>query len=851
MMAPCRCEKHLPRAVSNPPGLDEIAYRVDTFAGFRQALLHALPGETALVGWAPAPGDLGLQMLEWWAYLGDILTFYNERIANESYLRTVRDPSNLAGLVGLLGFRPRPGIAATGQVAALRTASHPNETMLVPATMPLASTSTPGVAAQTFEVTRTHSFAGLAQFPVTLAPSTTLATNPSGGPASVLLAGKVAGVKGGDRVLLVENGWSGSNDNWSWTTVASVAPAVDPATGKANTLVTFVASAGWGPIPPPPEGSGGTLTAGEHAREVLLAETSIGSGLGGIWWHPRGPVGPAATTDLVATNYRLLRATQTTSLWNHPGGTTGEVPVDTSSSPVQVHLTSSSRAIGPGDMVLLDGEATYASSMAVVSASTEELWTVAYPGPTPPTPPTIVIAHTALSLATVDADTLAGYSDLAKVSVRFGFRDVGTVIGVPTPTLTAIPAPVGVPDSFSMPGAATTAFLQDATGAGALVSVVPGGSGQIVVEPVGGDEQVLYPALAAPMRILVDLVPVSRGATVASETLGSGDATLINQSFTLLKGPLTYLAQGDSVASTLTVFVDGAAWTEVATFYGQGSTARVFVVSRSPDGTATVTFGDGVNGARLTTGAGNVVATYRYGSGAASPPAGRLTTILKPQPNLGSIENPVAVSGGADPQSPADVRRDAPASVFTFGRAISALDYQVVAAQASGVDRAVAYWDFDPVSQRALVTVYVGDDLDALAAARAALAGAEDPNRPVSVLLASPVPLDVSGTVVVAADRQAAAVLAAATAAIADPTSGLFSPGSMPIGGRLYRSRIDAALMVPGVVALRGHLAGHGLEVTSAAASPVQVLDEVLSPPVGGFFTLGALSLTPTTVATS
>ena len=37
---------------------------------------------------APAPGDLGLQVLEWWAYLGDILTFYNERIANEGYLRT-------------------------------------------------------------------------------------------------------------------------------------------------------------------------------------------------------------------------------------------------------------------------------------------------------------------------------------------------------------------------------------------------------------------------------------------------------------------------------------------------------------------------------------------------------------------------------------------------------------------------------------------------------------------------------------------------------------------------------------------------------------------------------------------
>ena len=37
---------------------------------------------------APTPtvADLGVMMVEWWAYLGDILTFYNERIANEDYL---------------------------------------------------------------------------------------------------------------------------------------------------------------------------------------------------------------------------------------------------------------------------------------------------------------------------------------------------------------------------------------------------------------------------------------------------------------------------------------------------------------------------------------------------------------------------------------------------------------------------------------------------------------------------------------------------------------------------------------------------------------------------------------------
>ena len=66
-----------PRVVSNPPGLPEISYRVDDFTGFRRALLRPLAGEQAIGAWRPAPGDLGLQVLEWWAYLADVLTFYN------------------------------------------------------------------------------------------------------------------------------------------------------------------------------------------------------------------------------------------------------------------------------------------------------------------------------------------------------------------------------------------------------------------------------------------------------------------------------------------------------------------------------------------------------------------------------------------------------------------------------------------------------------------------------------------------------------------------------------------------------------------------------------------------------
>jgi predicted phage baseplate assembly protein len=815
MAQPCTCATAQdPQAVSNPPGLAEISYRADDFTGFRRALLRPLPGEQAIGTWRPAPGDLGLQVLEWWAYLGDVLTFYNERIATESYLRTATRPGSVANLVALLGYEPAPGIAATGNVAAIRSAGRPAEPLVIPAGLRLSSVATPGVPSQSFEADPAATFPGPSDVPVTLLPASPgstlqLTLGDSGTPLAVLLAGRVGGVKPGDQLVLASSTFAGADDSWSLVTVGALAPAPDPGTGAVNTLVTFSAG-GWGP-------------AG------------------------------AATTPASAgsAGYRLLRPTATTALWNQGtpavGGPVVSFPEGAGpASPVTltVNLSAAVRAISPGDLVLFDGGAGFPSALGVVANSSEVFWSVSYPtvsGSTPPSPPFIVIPHTQLVLSTLerDAQVLPDTDDQTTIAVRYGFKDVGTIIAVPVAALPSLPATVAVPASYPPPPAASTAFLQDATGAGVLVTVSDAGPGQVTLTGAGTPPSAITAPLQVPLRLLLDVVPVSRGTTVTDEVLGSGNAALINQSFTLAKSPLTYLASGAGAVAALVVRVDGVAWQQVPSFFGQAASARVFVVSRSADQTVTtVTFGDGVNGARLTSGTGNVVATYRYGSGAASPPAGRLTAISQPQPNLASIANPVAVSGGADPQAIEDVRADAPASVFTFGRAISAIDYEIVAAGAPGITRAAAYWAFDSAEQRTLVLIYVGGD-QAVTAASAALAGAEDPNRPVSVLDATPVELQLSGTLVVAADQEVATVVAAATAAISGSAGGLFSPASMDIGQRLYRSAVDAALMVPGVTAV------HDLTVSQPGTGGGQLfLDEFLDPGQGSFFDLPADNIT-------
>ena len=779
--SPCPCgPPQDPRVVSNPPGLPQVSYRVDDFTGFRRALLRPLPGEQAIGAWRPPPGDLGLQVLEWWAYLGDVLTFYNERIANESYLRTATQQTSIANLVALLGYEPVPGVAATGNLAATRSAAHPDEPLVIPAGMPVSSVATPGVPSQTFEVDAAASFTGPSSVPVALGPDTALQVSADGTAQSVLLAGRVSGVSVGDQLVLAASSFAGKDDNWSLVTVGSITPAADPATGALNTLVTW-------PAPAPP------LTG-------------------------------------QSTSYRLLRPATAAALWNRGTPTSGEAVVAQTGEALIVQLSAAVRGISPGDMVLFDCGAE-SSALASVTATYEVLWAVPYPalaGVSPPNPPDIVIAHTALAVATMDSGALQR-ADAATVTVRYGFKDVGTIIGLPAATLASLPATVAVPATAPTPPPGRTVFLRDTTGAGVLVTVSSAGPGQLALTGAGTPPAAITTPLEVPLQLLLDVVPVSRGTTVTGEVLGSGNAALASQSFTLSKSPLTHLASGSGPVSTLAVYVHGVEWQEVPGFYGQAPGARVFVVSRSPDQTVTtVTFGDGVNGARLTSGTGNVTATYRYGSGAASPPAGRLTTIMQPQPNLASIQNPVAVSGGADAQAPEDVRADAPASVCTFGRAISLTDYEVIAAQTPGVSRTAASWTSAQAGQRTLVTIYVDGGQAAAAAASAALADAGDPNRPVVVLAANPIELNLSCTLVVAADRQVTVVVAAATAAVSGSAGGLFSPARMGIGQCLYRSAVDAALMVPGVTAV------HNLTVTWGN----QVLDQVFDPGDGSYFDL-------------
>ncbi|MGB7948704.1 MAG: hypothetical protein WCH75_13555, partial [Candidatus Binatia bacterium] len=109
-----------PAAIHNRPGLPAIAYRVGNYVSFRQSLLARLSDArfSALRQLRTRDNDdFTIALLDAWAVTSDVLTFYQERIANESYLRTATERLSILEQSRLLGYQLAPGLAASTYLA--------------------------------------------------------------------------------------------------------------------------------------------------------------------------------------------------------------------------------------------------------------------------------------------------------------------------------------------------------------------------------------------------------------------------------------------------------------------------------------------------------------------------------------------------------------------------------------------------------------------------------------------------------------------------------------------------------------------------------------------------------------
>lgn len=243
------------------------------------------------------------------------------------------------------------------------------------------------------------------------------------------------------------------------------------------------------------------------------------------------------------------------------------------------------------------------------------------------------------------------------------------------------------------------------------------------------------------VSILGNVVEATHGES-REEAIGSGDSDRVNQTFALWQSPLTWLADDNPLGATpvLEIRVDGVLWHEVDSLAGRGPVERVYITGSTADGRTTVTFGDGVNGARLPSGHENIRARYRFGTGkAANVAADRVTQPLTRPLGVTQVTNPRPAKGGADADGPGLTRRTIPLAVSALDRLVSASDYEDFARSRAGIGRAAARELFDGRRRVLHVTVAGTDDVpidgdsDTLRALRGALTEYGDLNLTVRV----------------------------------------------------------------------------------------------------------------------
>ena len=787
----CICDQfQFPPDLEIAPGLTRLRLQCGTFAEFRRALLRGVSLRTtaslethplwssrflieadraglkksldAIGQWRGRhPKDFGIMLLEMWAYVCDVTSFYDEAFAHEWYVRTARRVDSLRNLVSPLGYIPRPAIAALADLAVFADG---RQAVALPAGTAFRSSAFAGHPPQIFELdadTNIHPFLNQWSFLPVRRPT----FDPAGEYRNTFLceAGSVS-VKEGDLVLVKVG-----SSRYS-ATIQDVAKreGTDHVTYQAVTLSSFI----WVP--------GGT-----PVNSVRLLKASAKASL---WTRTSPAYGPVAGSvfSLSTKTWFLLDSISPTFKINEDvivedkGAFTasGVTSVETTTVTIQVASTEDIKDNG--------GTIIAKVPIPAITAQTTQITISSQP---------FGGLLTLLSDDTADISIHHSFVSAGKISIE-ALTEIDRVDPLNVRTPIELPREISTPGKFE---------LEDVNGFGVKR---PGSlnfvSGQFAVQ---GDP---WPAkLATPVKLFGNIVSASRGETTNGEFLGLGDSAIPNQSFTLKKSPLTYLPSpsedtASGLTSTLKIFVDGVRWTEVPSFYGRLSDDEIYIVRQNSRDETIVTFGDGSLGRVLSTGA-VLVAYYRFGGGAAMPPAGSITQIARPFKGLKGVRSPVAPYGGADSESGGSLQKYAPRSALLLGRAVSLPDLEAAAASYSGVRAVAAEWRWSTILQIPAAHIWYLADGDLTELLLNKLKSLSQPDTPVQVERAVTTATTLTIQLVTDPKRFEMDVLTAARSALMNVETGLLPPERLGIGKPLFRSQLfDFLLNVPGVLSVNG-----------------------------------------------
>jgi hypothetical protein len=666
-LSTCNCcyEVQIKNMQYNAPGLSVIAYRIGTHGSFKSSMLKEISKKKSLKKLtARADDDPTIALLDSWSSVLDVLSFYQERIANEGYIRTAAERQSILELARAIGYELSPGVAAsTYLVFNLETAPG----------APTSAKISKGTKAQTipgqdekpqiFEtVEDIQAYEQWNQLKVKSSKN----WQPKFGRKLVFLKGTSTNLKKGDALLIVgdERLKDQKNENWDFRRIISVETFNSAEQEKSYTKV--IVDRGLGSFQPPVQ------PTKINPKVYALRQRAALFGFNAPDWK-------AMPTE-IQNSY-----CPETGCHEWPNFNIAY------SSSIPINL----------DSIYLDtiyAQVVKGSWMVLSTPKYQELYKVDE------------ISEESQSDFTLSSKTsklkLLGENLVEKFSNKLR----KAVVYAQSEELEIADEPITGPVSGDF-------VILDKIVDGLFKKQILIISGKEINTDVAMNEVVSIKEIMVEgnstklifnsnlknsyqsngVIIYANVAKATHGET-KSEILGSGDASKSFQKFTLKQNPLTYISSSapSGSESTLEIRVNNILWEETPSFYNVLPNKRVYVTRLADDGSVTIQFGDGVNGSRLPTGVENVSANYRVGIGLEGLVNENQISLLMTRPlGVKNVTNPFAPDGAADSQNLSEARKNAPLTVLTLDRIVSLQDYEDFAQAFSGIgkSKASAIWD--------------------------------------------------------------------------------------------------------------------------------------------------------------
>lgn len=855
---PCGCcagvHVATPAAVANRPGLDRLRYRVGTHGSFLSSMLARLsaaefPGLARLTTRDPA--DPAIALLDAWATIADVLTFYQERIANEGFLRTAVERRSVVELARLVGYEPRPGVAAATHLA---LELEPGYEETIAEGTRVRSVPGPGELPQVFETSEPlPAKAAFNRLGVRLTRPQVVTKGTAAGLPTLWFQGTGLRLAANDAVLIVvgerecahpflrfvdrvEEDFeakrtlvhlqlppSGRQKRRKWWTKHLEVDALIEAVVNGAPAPTRVDARV--PIGEPFDDTALRLAQVMHPgiKDVLYkawskAVVSKPDRVRVYAMRVRAPLFGSNAPDIA--QYKKDGKLEDVGMWftwkqtfesgkkvyldaAYPGVRTGSIlalhapgkgPLvygldPTARIEVDVVTRNAYGLAGKASQVTLDGD----DWIAVFGHGPNELDMEQYRsitayGDNEPLELAEEPITTDVCRANLELDGL--YEGLApgRVLVVTGERaDIPGVTGITEAEL------VEVADVRQAP-------------VGEHGAIRPGDRHHTFLVLARGGLRHCY--VRDTVQVYGNVVHATHGETKA-EVLGSGDARSAHQAFTLRSAPVTRVSAPTptGIETELEVRVDDVLWPRWPWFVGRGPAERGYVIRTDDEGVTMVVAPNGVEGRRLPTGAENVRARYRVGLGpSGNVAAGSLTQFVDKPLSLRGVVNPLRATGGADAETTDDARSHAALPIKALDRLVSVVDYADFARTFAGVGKATAHRVSDGRRQVVLVTVAgaggieLTSESDVVVNLRRALRRFGDPSMAVRVLVANRLVLRLTANVGIDADREWPVVEARVRAALLER----YSFGRQELGADVAESDVLATVhKVPGVRSVR------------------------------------------------